>query len=157
LDGHRRRRRAERGWTVTGVDVAPSALAAAAARAARAGTSVSWIEADLTTWAPEAPFDLVITCYAHASIPQLDLYRRIGTWVAPGGTLLIVGHSTHPAASRHGHEAPDGSRVTVPEITGLFTGTGWRIRTAREGSAIVPDHPVRHHDVIVRAERPALA
>jgi SAM-dependent methyltransferase len=149
-------RLAERGWTVTGVDVAASAVAAAAERAARAGVPVTWIEADLTTWAPEAAFDLVLTAYAHASIPQLDLYRRLGEWVAPGGTLLIVGHSGHPDATGHDDQPPEGSRVTLPDITALFEAPGWRIRTAREGRAEVPGHPVRHHDVIVRVERPAI-
>jgi len=144
---------AERGWTVTGVDVAPTALAAAAERAGRAGASVRWVEADLTTWAPEAPFDLVLTAYAHASIPQLDLYRRLGEWVAPGGTLLIVGHSGHGDATGHDEQPPEASRVTLPDITALFAAPAWRIRTAREDAATVPGHPVRHHDVIVRAER----
>ena len=147
---------AERGWTVTGVDVAPTALAAAAERATRAGVSVRWVEADLTTWAPEAPVDLVLTSYAHASIPQLELYRRLGEWVAPGGTLLIVGHSGHPDAAGHGDQPPEGSRVTLRDITALFAAPGWRIRTAREGAAEVPGHPVRHHDVIVRVERRAI-
>ncbi len=144
---------AQHGWTVTGVDIAPSALAAAADRATRAGASVTWIEADLTSWAPEAPFDLVFTGYAHASIPQLDLYRRLGQWVAPGGTLLVVGHSGHPGAAGHGDQPPEGSRVTLPDMTALFEPSRWRIRTAREDTAAVPGHPVRHHDVIVRAER----
>jgi SAM-dependent methyltransferase len=146
-------RLAELGWTVTGVDIAPSALAAAAERATRAGVPVRWIEADLITWTPEAAFDLVLTNYTHASIPQLELYRRLGEWVAPGGTLLIVGHSGHEDAAGHGDQPPEESKVTLPEITALFEASAWRIRTAREGSTAVPGHPVRHHDVIVRAER----
>lgn len=146
-------RLAERGWAVTGVDIAPTALAAAAERAARTGVAVRWLEADLTTWAPEAAFDLVLTGYAHASIPQLELYRRLGEWVAPGGTLLIVGHSGHPGAAGHDDEPPEESRVTLPAVTALFPGPAWRIRTARESAAAVPGHPVRHHDVIVRVER----
>lgn len=146
-------RLAEGGWTVTGVDIAPSALAAAAERAARAGVGVRWIEADLTTWAPEAAVDLVLTSYAHASIPQLELYRRLGDWVAPGGTLLIVGHSGHPGAAAHEDQPPEGATVTLPDITALFEAPGWRVLTARQATTAVPGRPVRHHDVIVRAER----
>jgi SAM-dependent methyltransferase len=142
------------GWTVTGVDIAPSALRAAAERADRAAVPVTWVEADLTAWEPSTRFDLVATAYAHASIPQLRLYRRIADWVAPGGTLLIVGHSAHPAGSGDDHRPPDGSTVTTADITGLLTDAGWRIRTAREDTSAVPGHPVRHHDVILRAERP---
>jgi SAM-dependent methyltransferase len=144
---------AEHGWTVTGVDIAPSALAAAAERAARAAVTCSWVEADLTAWSPPAPFDLVTTAYAHAAIPQLELYRRIGGWVAPGGTLLIVGHGRHEPG--HGAEPPEGSTVTLAEIEELFGTSGWRIRSAREGSTAVPAHAARHHDVVVRAERMA--
>jgi SAM-dependent methyltransferase len=146
-------RLAEWGWTVTGVDIAPSALAAAAERADRADVSVRWIEADLTTWAPEAAFELVLTSYAHAAIPQLELYRRLSEWVTPGSTLLIVGHSGHPDAGGHADQPPEASTVTLPDITALFGAPRWRVHTAREGAAVVPGHPVRHHDVIVRAER----
>jgi SAM-dependent methyltransferase len=147
---------AERGWRVTGVDVAPSALAAARERAVRTAASVSWLQADLTTWAPEDPFDLVLTAYAHASIPQLELYRRLTGWVAPGGTLLIVAHAEHRGSGEDGHEPPPGSTVALEGVTAPLEAAGWRIRTAREGRAQVPGHPVRHHDVIVRAERPAI-
>lgn len=144
---------AERGWTTTGVDIAPSALAAAADRAARAGVSVDWVEADLTTWAPATTFDLVLTSYAHAAMPQLELYRRIADWVAPGGTLLIVGHSGHPHGPGEGHAPPEGSTVTLGAVTALFALPAWRLHTAQEDAAVVPGHPVRHHDVIVRAGR----
>lgn len=144
---------AERGWTVTGVDIAPSALTAAADRAARGGLSIHWIEADLTSWAPVAAFDLVLTSYAHASIPQLELYRRIAQWVAPGGTLLIVGHSGHPHAAGDGHQPPDVSTVTLADVTALFADPAWRVDTAHEGAGVVAGHPVRHHDVLVRAGR----
>jgi SAM-dependent methyltransferase len=147
---------AQHGWAVTGVDVAPTALAAAAERAAGADLPVTWLEADLTAWSPAALFDLVVTAYAHAAIPQLQLYRRIGDWVAPGGTLLIVGHDSHDSHdSVHAAQPPEGSTVTVDEIAALFDGDGWRIRTARAASAAAPGHPVRHHDVVVRAERSA--
>ncbi|MCU1473312.1 trans-aconitate 2-methyltransferase [Amnibacterium sp.] len=147
-------RLAASGWAVTGVDIAPSALNAAARRAGRAAVPVTWIEADLTTWEPSIPFDLVTTAYAHASIPQLRLYHRIAEWVAPGGTLLIVGHGAQPAGSADDHGPPEGSTATTADITGLLEAAGWRIRTAREGTSAVPGHPVRHHDVVVRAERP---
>jgi hypothetical protein len=46
---------------------------------------VHWVEADLSTWQPDARYDLVTTHYAHPAMPQLD-------WDAPAGTLLIVDH-----------------------------------------------------------------
>src|SRR5687768_12306669 len=85
---------AARGWQVTAADIATAALARAAERAAAGGVAgrVQWVEADLSTWRPDARYDLVTTHYAHPAMPQLDFYHRIASWVAPAGTLLIVGH-----------------------------------------------------------------
>ncbi|MEV1000976.1 class I SAM-dependent methyltransferase [Nonomuraea sp. NPDC050202] len=93
---------AERGWHVTAADISSHALAAAARRPTSGDATgrLHWVRADLTTWRPDAPFDLVMTHYAHPAMPQLDFYDRIAGWVAPGGTLLIVGHL-------HTHDAPD--------------------------------------------------
>ena len=54
---------------------------------------MEWVEADLGVWDPGTRFDLVTTHYAHPAMPQLDFYERIAGWVAPGGTLLVVGHA----------------------------------------------------------------
>ncbi|WEO77015.1 class I SAM-dependent methyltransferase [Cryobacterium sp. SO2] len=94
------------GWQVTAADISATVLARAAALADRASVTdaVTWVEADLTAWEPGGQFDLVVTNYAHPAIPQLAFYDRIARWVAPGGTLLIVGHLQHGAGPAHGHE-----------------------------------------------------
>ena len=98
---------ASRGWEVTGADIAGGALARAAERAAASGVAdrVSWVRADLSVWEPAASYDLVTTHYAHPAMPQLEFYDRVASWVAPGGTLLIVGHLLHEhgEGSGHGH------------------------------------------------------
>jgi len=140
---------ATKGWQVTAADIAPDALARAARRAAGSGVSerVSWTEADLTEWDPGRQFDLVTTNYAHPAIPQLAFYHRISAWVAPGGTLLIVGHlhTDSPGNGHHGHHPPAEATVTLPDITDGLDGTKWEIVTAEEH--------VRTHDVVVRATR----
>ncbi|WP_370121768.1 class I SAM-dependent methyltransferase [Arthrobacter sp. MW3 TE3886] len=80
---------AARGWQVTGADISGAALAQAAERAEgqSAPGRVTWVEADLTSWAPGGRFDLVTTHYAHPAMPQLAFYERISHWVAPGGML----------------------------------------------------------------------
>jgi SAM-dependent methyltransferase len=138
---------AARGWHVTGADIAAGALARAAARAARTplNGALQLIKADLTTWEPADRFDLVATAYAHPAIPQLDFYRRLATWVAPGGTLLIVGHL-------HGHgDHPEKAAVTLADITA--TVASWRIDTAEEHTRTVSGHVLR--DAVVRAHRPS--
>jgi SAM-dependent methyltransferase len=92
---------AAQGWKVTAADIARAALDLGRERAAAADVAdqVEWVQADLSTWQPDTTYDLVTTHYAHPNIPQLQFYERIATWVAPGGTLLIVGH-LHP--DQHG-------------------------------------------------------
>jgi SAM-dependent methyltransferase len=145
---------AEAGWRVTGADISAGALAHAADRAARTGVPgerLRWVEADLGIWAPDERLDLVMTHYAHPAIPQLAFYDRIAAWVAPGGTLLIVGH-------RHGHDhgddgPPDEATVTAAAITARLDAERWDIVTAAEPSRTVPGRTAPLHDVVVRATR----
>jgi 2-polyprenyl-3-methyl-5-hydroxy-6-metoxy-1,4-benzoquinol methylase len=88
---------ARNGWSVTAVDIAPSALAIAAAEA-RPDDDVTWIAADLSTWQPDRTFDLVTSCFLHSTVelPRDAILRRTAAAVAPGGQLLIVGHYGAP-------------------------------------------------------------
>ena len=91
---------AEQGWQVTAVDISDDVLARAA-RQPRPVQPIRWVRADLSVWAPEGRFDLVTTHYAHSVLSQLEFYRRLSSWVAPGGTLFIVGHLDRP---NHDHD-----------------------------------------------------
>jgi len=161
---------ARRGWQVTAADISAAALDQAAERAAGAtgAERVTWLEADLTTWAPADKFDLVTTSYAHPAIPQLAFYRRIAGWVAPGGTLLIVGHLHEPATAGHAHghehghadgpgeQPPAEATVTVPDISGLLDPALWQIESAEERTRTVTGPEGRAlplRDAIVRATR----
>lgn len=148
------------GWRVTGADIAADALARAAERAAAAGVAdrVRWVEADLSVWEPEERFDLVTTHYAHPAMPQLDFYDRLASWVAPGGTLLVVGHLHH--GDDHGHQADDGppaaASATAEAVTARLDPAGWDVVTARESDRTVAGpggHETTLHDVVVRATR----
>lgn len=85
---------AARGWQVTAVDFSTVALGRAAEEAERQGVEVDRVHADLTRWAPPAgAFDLVTAQYVH--LPGHDLataLARLAAAVAPGGSLLVVGH-----------------------------------------------------------------
>lgn len=150
---------AARGWHVTAADISASALARAAEDAVRDGVAerVEWVEADLGVWEPGAPFDLVTTHYAHPAMPQLAFYDRIARWVAPGGTLLIVGHlHTEPVGHGHGDQPPAEASVTVPDVTAALERSGWEIVTAEEHVRTVAEHGNQAaplHDVVVRATR----
>ena len=153
---------ADRGWAVTGADLSARALGEARARAAEAGVDVDWVEADLSTWHPEARYDLVTTFYAHPTIRQLEFYDRIAAWVRPGGTLLIVGHSdtehhAHGHGDEHARETRAHASVRAEDVVEPLAARGWRIRTAQERDRSLADAHGRLmelRDVVVRAEAP---
>jgi SAM-dependent methyltransferase len=158
---------AARGWQVTAVDIADEALAHGAERAAAAGVgdAVRWVHADLSSWVPQQRFDLVTTHYAHPAMPQLEFYDRIADWVAPGGTLLVVGHLHHGGHGDHretGHGHPDhdhppaSASVAAADITARLDPATWDVVTARESHRTVagPGGQQRSlDDVVVRAVR----
>jgi SAM-dependent methyltransferase len=157
---------AEHGWQVTGADIATAALDRATERAATRGVSgrVQWIQADLSVWEPDSRYDLVTTHYAHPAMPQLEFYDRTASWVAPAGTLLIVGHLHHEAdGDGHGHAhgpgedgPPAEASATAAAITARLDPAGWEIVTALESQRTLSGqrgHEVTIHDVVVRATR----
>ncbi|WP_441248407.1 class I SAM-dependent methyltransferase [Kitasatospora sp. McL0602] len=90
---------ADRGWQVTAVDFSEVALDRARrladARPEPAG-SVTLLRADLLTHRPEpGSFDLVVVAYLQLPGEQRRaVLRRAGEALAPGGTLLVVGHDS---------------------------------------------------------------
>ena len=86
-----------RGWRVTAVDFSATALAYGQSRATILGADsaerVTWVEGDLAVWAPEAGvYDLVTSLYVHVSGSVEEMVARLASGVAPGGTMLLVGH-----------------------------------------------------------------
>lgn len=102
---------AEHGWRVTAVDASQTALDRGAAAAAGRGLDVAWVQADLRTWTPATRYDLVTSHYLHAEGGRG--WAWLADAVAPGGTLLVVGHDlsdldgpvARPHLARLGHTA----------------------------------------------------
>lgn len=99
---------AAHGWQVTAVDFSDVALQRASALADEhlgldAGRLVT-IQADLERWIPEAgAYDLVLVAYLHLPKQQRRLVMRAAAEaVAPGGTLLVVGHDLENLTSGQG-------------------------------------------------------
>lgn len=144
------------GWQVTAADISAEALSRAASHAA--SSRVRWVEADLGTWRPNTRFDLVTTHYAHPTMPQLDFYDRLADWVAPGGTLLIVGHLHTPEdEGHHDHGRPPAEAAATPEaITAALArrpdGAEWQIVTAARRRRAMAGHG-HLDDVVVCATR----
>lgn len=85
---------AEQGWDVTAADFSDVALAKARHLAAERGVEVAWVLADVFDYAPEPrAFDLVAVFYLQ--VPANERRRvleKAADAVAPGGTVLVVGH-----------------------------------------------------------------
>lgn len=96
---------ARRGWTVTGVDFSQVALERARRGAVEAGVEVALVEADVTTWAPPEPVDLVVIAYLHLVDEQMAAVTSTAAGaLAPGGRLVMVGHHRDNVA--HGVGGP---------------------------------------------------
>ena len=87
------------GWQVLGIDVSGVAVAQATQAAEHEGLDrVRFEQHDLAGSFPAGTFDLVTTHYLHSTegLPREEVLRRATRSVAPGGTLLVVGHQTLP-------------------------------------------------------------
>ena len=109
---------ASHGWRVTGVDWSAVALAKARSAAELAGATVDWIEADLLSWTPPAArFDLVTIVYLHLPSDQRRIvYRAAAAAVAPGGTLLVIGHDRTNLTNGVGGPQDPGVLFTAAEL-----------------------------------------
>ncbi len=93
---------AERGWSVTGVDVSATAVRRAAAAALARGLDggrVTFAEVDAVDALPDRAFDLVTASFLHSwerDFPRLHVLRAAADRVAPGGHLLVVSHVAPP-------------------------------------------------------------
>ena len=147
---------AERGWDVTAVDFADVALEKATRLAEERGVTVTWVLDDLRAHLPPpASFDLVLVLYLHLPADERRLVlARAAAAVAPGGSLLVVGH--HRANLHEGYGGPkDAAILLVPEevaaeLPGLTVERAERVtrgvETADGGRLAI--------DALVRARRP---
>src|SRR5690606_32631020 len=94
---------AQRGWEVVGVDISDVAIDRAVKVAADAGVTVDWRAVNLAV-DPHEPgaYDLVSLQYPALRHDAGDhVVRSIVDAVAPGGTLLVVGHSFDDVDGNH--------------------------------------------------------
>ncbi len=94
---------AERGWQVTAVDFSDVALAKAAELATARGVEVEWVLDDVVAYEPEPVFDLVAVLYLQLPADELaPALRRAAAALAPGGTLVVLGHDSANLVDGHG-------------------------------------------------------
>ena len=139
---------AERGWEVTATDFAEAALTRVTEHAAGAGLGdrVETRRIDVRTFEPDGEtWDLVTAHFVH--LPDggmVDVVRRLASAVAPGGTLLVVGHDPADLATglRHGHHT---FMHTADQLLPAL-GDEWEIEVC-ESRPRVQAHPETGEDV----------
>jgi SAM-dependent methyltransferase len=149
---------AEQGWVVTATDVAASALEVAEQHAAAAGLAgrICWEVHDLAESRPAGPFDLVTASFMHSPVelPWTAILHRAATEaIAPGGTLLVVGHAPSEAHPHAGLLGP-------PELLEALAlpADEWTVRTAELRSrlhAFRDGEAAERTDTVVRLQRVA--
>ncbi|HET7659122.1 MAG TPA: class I SAM-dependent methyltransferase [Oryzihumus sp.] len=155
---------ASRGWAVTAADFAEQGLAKGRAVQARREAdgevlSVDWVCADATrtTWPPES-FELVVVAYLQlAADLRREATRRAAAALAPGGTLLVVGHDTSNLADGWGGPQEPAVLFTAADVLDDVAGLGLEVvRADRVERHVETDEGPRVAlDALVRLRRPA--
>lgn len=149
---------AARGWHVTGAELSTTALERAAAQADRLTLHVEWQHLDLTREPASGTYDLVSAFFLHLPArARQTLWRHLARAVAPGGTLLVVGHDLsdlHTTMPRPGLTEMGWTADQVADSLGA----GWTIQVseARPRQATDPaGREITIHDAVLRARRDA--
>jgi SAM-dependent methyltransferase len=151
---------ARAGWTVLAVELSATAIELADGRAREAGVSdrIEWRRHHLASGVPQGAFDLVLSSYTQSpvALDRVEVLRRAADRVAPGGALLIVGHSGVPSWStddRHADDMPDAGTL-VAQLD--LAEDGWGVDRSLDVERAItgPDGaPATRRDSVVRARR----
>lgn len=133
---------AARGWQVTAVDFSATALAQAQSAAQAVGADVAervtWVQSDLATWIPQPDhYDLVVCLYVHVAGSVREMVERMAAGVAPGGTLLLVGHRPVDPATGAATPAAGQVQVSVDEAVAALDAGRWEFSVAEDRSRAV--------------------
>jgi SAM-dependent methyltransferase len=146
---------AARGWRVTAVDFAATALAHARATAEAMGEDIAgridWVEADLAAWTPRpGGFDLVVCLYVHVAGSVEEMVGRMARGVGPCGTLFLVGHRPVDPATGEATAAAGQSQVSVDAALAALEPDRWELLVAEERPRPAAGTGV---DAVIRARR----
>ena len=135
---------AQQGWDITAVDFSHVAVDRARTRATQAGVDISFAVGDVLEFEmTPAAFDLVVLCFLQ--LPDHErrpVWKRAAAAVAPGGTLLVIGHDTRNVTDGVGGPRDAGVCYTAGDITAVVGATlqiasaGEVLRAKEGGTAI---------------------
>lgn len=148
---------AARGWRVYGIDFSPVGLAKGAELEHRTlgRSEITWIEADATTFVAPEPADLALLSYLQLEAgPRRAAVRAAAAALAPGGTLLVIGHDSRNLTDGAGGPQDPGVLFTAADIADDLAGTGLRVDKAIEALRPVEGADRPAIDALLRAARP---
>ena len=150
------------GWSVTAVDVSIEGVRQGAALLAQARSTtdagdVAWVVGDARAplIAPGS-VDLVLVAYLH--LPADDLVLALGRAadaVAPGGTVVVVGHDVRNPAEGTGGPQDVAVLTSTPLVAGALRDHGLRVGRAEVAARPVPGAERPALDTVVVASRPS--
>jgi len=147
---------ARRGWVVTAADLSGVALERAREAAARSGVEIAWLHADLAERPAPMTYDLVTSFFVHVPrASQPALFANLAAAVAPGGTLLLVGHDLSDLRAGVRRPNLDEMGWSAAEVAAGL-GAGWTIEIAQARAREARDHEGHGdvvHDAVLRARR----
>lgn len=143
------------GWEVTAVDYADVAVAKGIERATSAGVTVAFGVRDLLDYRPDVrAFDLVVLLYLHMSSDGRRLVlERAADAVAPGGTLVVIGHDLLNLTEGVGGPSDPDLLFTPDDVAAELPGL--EIEKAERLLRDVDGHDRPAIDALVRARRRA--
>lgn len=148
---------AQQGWTTTAVDFSDVALAKARQLAEASGVEIDSVVADVTTYTPPAGvYDLVAVIYLHLPARErTDVHRRAAAAVAPGGTMIVLGHDTTNLAYGHGGPQDPTVLFAPDDVVRDLAPTGLTVTKAESLNRTVatPDGDRIAIDALVTAHR----
>jgi SAM-dependent methyltransferase len=143
---------ADEGWDATGVDF--SSVGIEKARKIAGDTVVSWVVADVTTFVPHRKFDLVLIVYVHLNANAMEnLFARAVEALAPGGTLIGLGHALRNLADGVGGPPYPDILWTEDRIAPLVESLD--IVALKEVLRPVDGSDVNAIDILLQATKPA--
>jgi SAM-dependent methyltransferase len=152
---------AENGWRAAAVDFSRVALQKAAHLAVARGVALEVVEDDVTTYEPEpAAYDLVLVAYLQTEPTARHAWlTRAVRALAPGGTLLLVGHDRTNLDGGYGGPQ-DPTVLTTPDELAVALGAHPDLTVEKaervERTVETDDGPRVAFDHVVRARRLAV-
>jgi SAM-dependent methyltransferase len=149
------------GWQVTAVDFSPVALEKARALEERAqedraeAVRMSWRCADATAYRHDGAVDVALLCYLQLPATQRRAaVRNAAEALAPGGTLLVIGHDSTNLADGTGGPQDPSVLFTAADVADDLDGTGLTVDVAEAVLRPVEGAPRPAIDALLRARRP---